>query len=138
MNIIEISNDFCINYLACMRRVASRLNMTQSQALCLNAIPFNGISQSALAKKLSIDISTLSRNLDKLLASNVINKNSSSLDRRSFRIVLTDKGNDLHKNFLYYLTEEMQSIYSKLELDEVDKMEDILNKINWQLELLNK
>ena len=91
MNLVEISSNFCINYLAFIRRIGKKLNLTQSQALCLNAIPFNGISQSALARKLSIDISTLSRNLDKLLISNIINKQESSFDRRSFKILLTEK-----------------------------------------------
>ena len=138
MNIVEISNDFCLNYLSCMRRVASSLNITQSQVLCLSAIPFRGISQSNLAKKLSIDISTLSRNLNKLSDNDLINKKLSNTDKRSYKIKLTNKGDDLYKKFINSLSKEIQCIYAKLNMGEIDQIEEILNKLNWQLEILNR
>ena len=67
MNIIENSVQYCINFLSIIRKIAAELHLTPSQMLCIYVIPFRGITQSDLAKKLSIDISTLSRNLDKLI-----------------------------------------------------------------------
>ena len=52
---ILIKKDFCLNYLSCLKKVASQLNVTYSQAICINYIPSRGISQADLAKKLSID-----------------------------------------------------------------------------------
>ena len=138
MNIVEISNDFCLNYLGCIRRSAALVGITQSQALCLNSIPFNGISQSDLAKKLSIDISTLSRNLNKLIKLNLIFKNVSTMDQRSFKIKLTEKGERLYGQLLQNVKKELHQVYQQLSLSEAGHLEELLNKLNWQLELLNR
>ncbi len=138
MNIIEISNDFCFNYLSVIRRAASTINITQSQAFCLNAIPFDGIIQTDLAHKLSIDISTLSRNLNKLTNLNLIEKKSSPMDMRISKISLTSKGEKLYKKFIQLVTKELQTAYDDLDLSEKGHIEEILNKINWKLELYNK
>ena len=138
MNIVEITNSFCFNYLSCIRRAANRLNITPAQILCLHAVPFQGISQSALAKKLSIDISTLSRNLDKLILLDIVYKTSSNIDRRSYKISLTSQGEELYLQFNDVIKEEIETIYDKLELEEYDQILEILNKLNWQLELINK
>jgi len=138
MNIIELSNDFCQNYLACIRRASNILKVTHTQAICLQTIPFRGISQAELAKKLNIDISTLSRNLDKLIKLQLINKESSLSDKRSFNISLTENGQKLYNKFNVIISEELGKVYDMLELEERDQFETILNKINWQLELLNK
>ena len=138
MNIVEITNSFCFSYLSCIRRVANQLNITTSQLLCVNAIPFEGINQSDLAKKLSVDISTLSRNLDKLIFLDIVHKASSQLDRRAYKISLTSPGRKLYAEFNKIITEELTPVYDKLELDEHDQLHEILNKINWQLELIQK
>ena len=138
MNIVEITNSFCFNYLSCIRRAANKLNITAAQILCLYSIPFEGITQSDLAKKLSIDISTLSRNLDKLILLDVVYKASSKLDRRSYKISLTPQGEKLYLEFNVIINKEIESIYHKLELEEYDQFHEILNKLNWQLELINK
>ena len=52
--------------------------------------------------------------------------------------MLTDKGQKLFKKFNRILAEELGPIYSKLDLIENDHLEEILNKLNWQLELLNQ
>ena len=127
MNIIENSMEFCINFLAIIRKIATKLHLTPSQILCIYAIPFSGISQSDLAKKLSIDISTLSRNLEKLITLNIITKQSSLLDRRSYKISLTTKGVELYDIFNLTIKNKLNSTYNKLELDEYDQFEEILN-----------
>ena len=138
MNIVEISFNFSINFLSLIRKIASMIDLTQSQVLCIYAIPFNGISQSNLAKKLSIDISTLSRNLDRLIQLNLVYKQSSLIDKRSFKIMLTEKGDILYKKFNFIINDRLASSYNKLELNEQESLEEILNKLNWELELINK
>tara|TARA_B100000029_G_C17192764_1_gene821304 strand:- start:163 stop:579 length:417 start_codon:yes stop_codon:yes gene_type:complete len=138
MNLVEISNNFCISYLACIRRIAAKLNLSLPQALCLNAIPFNGISQANLAKILAIDISTLSRNLEKLRLLGLISKTSSNIDKRSYKIGLTNQGEALYKQFNIFLIAELTPIYSEISLNDQDILEETLNKLNWQIELLNK
>ena len=138
MNLLEISSEFCINYLSCLKKVAYKMGLTESQALCLNAIPFNGISQVNLAKKLSIDISTISRNLDKLNLLGLIQKQMSLTDKRSKRVKLTEKGEQVFKKFKKNVFNELNPIYQKLDLKDISTLEEILNKLNWQLEMLNQ
>tara|TARA_Y100001949_G_C15879816_1_gene283292 strand:- start:382 stop:801 length:420 start_codon:yes stop_codon:yes gene_type:complete len=135
MNIIEQTNDFCINYLKCVKKAANSLWITQSQALCIQAIPFDGISQTDLATKLSLDLSTLSRNLDKLSKIHLIEKVVSAFDKRSYKITLTTRGQNIYQQLNDKINNYFLNIYSKLDMQEIDKMVDILNKINWEFEL---
>ena len=136
MNLIELSNDFCQNYLVCLRRVAISTDITLSQLLCLNAVPFSGISQSKLAKKLSLDLSTLSRNLNRLINMQLIDKNISKIDNRSYNINLTKKGVSFYNNIQQLINTEIHTIYESLEIDEINQLSELLNTINWKFDLL--
>ena len=135
MNIIEQSQNFCLNYLFCLKKVAGMFHISQSQAICLNLIPNQGISQADLAKKLSLDVSTLSRNLNHLIKLNLINKKNSSLDKRSYKINLSTKGIEFYKAFNEEMYNQLQTIFSAISVDETEHFVEILNKINWQFEL---
>ena len=135
MNLIEQSNEFLKNYLRCFKISLTPFNLTQSQALCLLSIPFNGISQTNLSKKLAIDISTLSRNLKHLLKNNLILKNKSEADIRTYMIQLSPKGQNLYKELNNNINNNIKKIYSNLDLQEVNDIVNVLNKINWQFEL---
>ena len=50
MNLVEISNNFCISYLACIRKIAAKLNLSLSQALCLNAMNPIAVITTAFTK----------------------------------------------------------------------------------------
>ena len=138
MNLIELSTDFCQRYLSCLKRASSTLKLTQSQSLCLNAVPFKGISQTDLANKLSLDLSTLSRNLDKLSDREFISKKTSSHDKRIIKIHLTDKGENIYTQLNNLIANDLYKVFHAFDLDEQDQIEEILNKINWQFDLLNK
>ena len=138
MNIIEISNNFCFNYFSCLRKASSSLGITQAQAACIFAIPFAGISQSSLSKKLSIDLSTLSRNLDNLIKRNLINKSLSMIDKRSYKIRLTNKGIQLQQQFNNQIISQLSECFDSLSDEENNQLEELLNKINWELELRNQ
>ena len=138
MNIIEQSNDFCLNYLSYIKKTASSFHISFSQALCLNAIPFDGISQSKLANKLSVDLSTLSRNLDKLIKLNLIHKKVLRMDKRSYKITLSADGKILFQKFNNTLYAELNKIYANLNIDDINQIEELLNKLNWQFTLYEK
>tara|TARA_B100000029_G_C16886752_1_gene708823 strand:+ start:97 stop:513 length:417 start_codon:yes stop_codon:yes gene_type:complete len=138
MNLIELSNDFCQKYLSCFKKAAQRLQLTQSQSLCLSAIPFKGISQTDLANKLSLDLSTLSRNLNKLSIKEFISKTSSNHDKRISKIYLTERGQDIYNQLNNLIADDLSKIFNAFDVDEQSQMEEMLNKINWQFDLLNK
>ena len=133
MNFAEQSTDFCIKYFSYLRRISSKLNLTPSQSMCLSTIPANGISQSDLAKKLSLDLSTLSRNADKL-----IKRDSSSYDKRIAVISLTDKGFSKYSELNELLESELNVAFDKFDMDEQNKILEFFNKIIWNFELIEK
>ena len=136
MNIVEQTNDFCMNYLKCVKKAANALWITQSQALCIQVIPYDGISQTDLAEKLSLDLSTLSRNLDKLITIHLIKKIISKRDKRSYVITLSSRGKEIYQQLNIKINNDFQKIYSQLNVEEIDQMVDILSKINWEFEIL--
>jgi DNA-binding MarR family transcriptional regulator len=135
MNLIEQSNEFLKNYLRCFRNSLIPFNLTQSQALCLLSLPFDGISQTNLSKKLALDLSTLSRNLNHLLKNNLILKKKSNTDLRIYIIRLSPKGQNLYKQLNNNINTNFKNIYSNLDLRDINHLINVLNKINWQFEL---
>jgi DNA-binding MarR family transcriptional regulator len=135
MNLIEQSNEFLKNYLRCFRNSLIPFNLTQSQALCLLSLPFDGISQTNLSKKLALDLSTLSRNLNHLLKNNLILKTKSDTDLRIYIIQLSPKGQNLYKKLNNNINNNFKNIYSNLDLKDINHVINVLNKLNWQFEL---
>ena len=138
MNLTELSSIFCQNYLFCLRKASQDLKITLSQALCLITIPFDGISQSKLAKKLNLDISTLSRNLNNLIKIGIIKKENSDFDKRSYKISLTKSGHQKYKDLTEMVQNNLNTLFNSLDIHEKDQMVELLNKLNWKFELLNK
>ena len=138
MNFNEQYIEFCLNYLRCIKKQALLLSVTQSQALCIQAIPYDGITQTDLASKLSLDISTVSRNLEKLETNKLIRKKSSTLDQRAYIITLTKKGKNIYQKLSEALNESLNKIIQKITIEDLDHMNEILNKINWEFELFHR
>ena len=137
MNFLTQYNEFCLNYLKSIKKIASSLSLTQSQILCIKSIPFDGISQVNLSKKLALDLSTLSRNLEKLQKDNIIKKAKSNYDNRSSIITLTQKGKTIYKKIINVMQSEINNILLKINIDDIDYLTEVLNKINWEIELNN-
>ena len=137
MNFLTQYNEFCLNYLKSIKKIASSLSLTQSQILCIKSIPFDGISQVNLSKKLALDLSTLSRNLEKLQKDKIINKAKSNYDNRSSIITLTQKGKTIYKEIINVMQSEINNILLKINIDDIDYLTEVLNKINWEIELNN-
>ena len=133
MKLSELFIELHINYLSPIRSTGILNNITTSQLLCIISIPYNGILQADLARKLSLDISTLSRNLDKLINKNIIIKKSLTHDRRSSTIILTDKGKALYEKLTLELEEKFNDIYNNLELQDIEALTNAMQKINWEL-----
>ena len=85
-----------------------------------------------------LDISTLSRNLNHLIKLNLVNKQISQIDKRSYRINLSNKGLQFYKLFNIAIQNHLEIIYAGINLDEKEQLTEILNKINWQFELNDK
>ena len=137
MNLSEQSCDFFKNYLRLFRKNIKQYNLTESQALCLISVPFDGISQTRLSHNLSLNLSTVSRNLSHLIKLDLIIKKKSNQDIRSYNIILSDKGKKIYTKINKSIDNHFYNICTKLDSNEKDLLIDLLNKINWQFELQN-
>ena len=103
------------------------------QVLCIYSIPLDGITQTNLAEFLSIEISTLSRNLDKLAYQNIIIKKSVTDDNRFLKIFLTNQGLHLFANILSDLQDYTQNLDLDIEADDIQSITDSLISLNWHI-----
>ena len=137
MNLPEQSSIFFKNYIRLFRKNIKQYNLTESQALCLISIPFDGIVQTRLSHNLSLNLSTVSRNLSHLIKLDLIIKKKSNEDIRSYNINLSDKGKKIYTKINKSIDKHFYNICTKLDSNEKDLLIDLLNKINWQFELQN-
>ena len=138
MNLVELLVELHINLLVPIKKAALKNSLTLSQTLCIISIPFDGISQSKLTKKLCLDLSTLTRNLDKLINNQIINKQLSQTDKRSYVITLTKKGCSIYKNIFNDINMELGNLYKDLQYEEIDTIINSLTKINWATIKINQ
>ena len=131
MKLSELILDLHINSIKPIRKVALSYNLTLSQLLCIVSIPYDGISQTELANKLSLDISTLSRNLNNLINKDIIVKNKDSLDGRAYNISLTSNGNKLYKNIYLDINEEFYKILNQLDVHDTESLSLGVENLNW-------
>ena len=134
MNLAELIADLYTNLLFVIKKIAIKNRISSSQLLCIYAIPSEGISQSELAKILCLDLSTLSRNLDKLLLKKIVNKTHSPLDNRKQNIVLTEEGEKLYIEILSDLNQALNILYDFSDnSDDFDTIINSISQFNWFL-----
>jgi len=133
MNISEIILDLHINSLYLIKNTSSKYQITSNQLVLLYAIPFTGISQSDLSHKLTIDVSTMSRNLDKLINSDLVYKEYDQYDKRQTNIKLTHKGEKLYHDFMNDLSYMLDKFNLDFDESELEKSFNLLLQINWYL-----
>jgi DNA-binding MarR family transcriptional regulator len=131
MELTELTLNFHTNYLNLMRKISSQNQISVSQLLCIVSIPYKGIQQIELAKNLSLDVSTLSRNLDKLIIKELIIKKKAQLDQRAYRVSLSNKGKQLYEDIMLNINSLYQSVYLELDDMEIEQFKEILIKLNW-------
>ena len=137
MNIPELLISLHINTLHSLKLIAKKNKLSVPQVLCIYSIPREGITQTSLANSLSVDVSTLSRNLRKLKLQNIIIKCPLKHDDRFLKIFLSDYGIDLFNSILYDLTCYAKNLNLETESDDLQHIIDSLLKLNWQI-LKNK
>ena len=134
MNSLELLIDITSNTNALIRYEASRFNLTISQAFHLLLIPFDGISMSTLAKKLGLDTSTLTRNIQKLENIGFVMRRPDLYDKRINRILLTNDGSSLVISLEERLEERYQLVSQNIDLDTQEHLQTVLEKLAWALE----
>ena len=133
MNITELLTDLASGTNAIVRSVASKFNLTASQAFHLLLIPFDGIPISSLANKLGLDNSTLTRNIQKLEKLDLVERCADSYDRRVQRVVLTKNGTSILTSLENHLDEINCAIIDQIDLDTQENLISVLEKLSWSL-----
>ena len=133
MNIPELLISLHINTLHSLRLIAKKNKLSIQQILCIYSVPLDGITQTNLADSLSIDVSTLSRNLNKLEAQNIIIRECLQSDERFFKIFLTTYGKDLFQSILNDLTSYIKTLKLSTASNDMQNIVDSLLKLNWHM-----
>lgn len=131
MNFTDLLTDLASSANAIIRISAAKFNLTTSQAFHLLLIPFDGIPMSALAHRLGLDTSTLTRNIHKLEKLDLVIRKSDTYDRRIQRVVLTANGIDLIESFEEYLIDQNQVVLDMIDLDAQEHLLIGLEKLAW-------
>ena len=131
MNFSDLLIDITCSANTIIRKAASNHNLSSSQAFSLLSIPFDGIAMSKLSKRLGVDPSTLTRNMDNLYKLKLIDKKQSSFDRRIQLIILSNKGQKIVKSVEMQLENRFSSVFSLIDLDIQEHLYAGLEKFSW-------
>ena len=89
-----------------------------------------------MAKKLGLDTSTLTRNINKLEKKNLIDRKRDGYDRRIKYLFLTDSGEEIVKNIEKVLVDLNYSILNNIDLDKQEHLSSSLEKLVWSIDLI--
>ena len=133
MGLTEFIIDITSNINALIRKISSKHKLTHSQTFHLFNIPYDGISMSKLANKLSLDNSTLTRNIQKLEKMNLIQRSKDQLDGRINKIQLTASAIKIMQSIESSLELQNQKIIKNLDINSQEKLISSLEKLSWAL-----
>ena len=135
MNMIENLSDISLHYFALIRKLSSKFELTLSQALVLLYIPFDGITISDLSQKLGVDISTMTRNIQRIERKQLINRTPNLNDKRSIKLLLSPRGQNIANNLNKEMAENLQKIIDKYDFDQSNQLNNNLESLGWDLYL---
>ena len=138
MNITENLSDISLNYFALLRKLSSKYDLTLSQALLLLYIPFDGVSLSNLSDKLGLDISTMTRNIQRVEKQGLVKRSKNLSDKRSIKLNLSIRGTKLVKNLNNDIYQNLKPILQKYDFDKIEQIQSALELLGWDLYLYRK
>ena len=135
MNMIENLSDISLHYFALIRKLSSKFELTLSQALVLLYVPFDGITISDLSQKLGVDISTMTRNIQRIERKQLINRAPNLNDKRSIKLLLSPRGQNIANSLNKEMEENLQKIIDKYDFDQSNQLNNNLESLGWDLYL---
>ena len=135
MNITENLSDISLHYFALVRRLSSKFDLTLSQSLILLYIPFDGVTISNLSQKLGIDISTMTRNIQRIEKKKLIIRVPNLNDKRSIKLLLSSRGKNISNNLRESISQHIQKILDKYDFDKSNQIMNNLESLGWDLYL---
>ena len=113
------------------RQAATKHNISFAQAQFLLRVPTDGISISELSTLIGIDISTMSRNVNKLELLKLVKRKRDSDDGRTFRLSLTPSGVEIVDLLFAEIDARSTEILSTIPLEIQERIGDVLEQLNW-------
>ncbi len=135
MNIIEHLSDISLHYFALVRRSSAKFDLTLSQSLVLLYVPFDGITISDLSQKLGVDISTMTRNIQRIEKKKLIIRKQNPDDKRSIKLLLSPRGQKIANSVNESMSENLQEIFDKYDFDTSNQIINNLESLGWDLYL---
>ena len=135
MNIIEHLSDNRLHYFALVRRSSAKFDLTLSQSLVLLYVPFDGITISDLSQKLGVDISTMTRNIQRIEKKKLIIRKPNPDDKRSIKLLLSPRGQKIANSVNESMSENLQEIFDKYDFDTSNQIINNLESLGWDLYL---
>ena len=99
---------------------------------------FNGISNSELAKNLTLHVSTCSILVNKLIKKGLVEKTRSPTDERKIVLTITSKGKQLMANAPKSPEGAIPSTLKKLNIEELEELNTVLTKFAKKMKVFNK
>ena len=138
MTIIENLSELSLQYFALLRQLSSKYELTLSQTLILLSVPFDGITISELSSKLGIDISTMTRNIQRVEKKKLLERNQNPNDKRSIKIELSKRGSTLTESINLEISNNIQKIISQYDLNTSNQIKNNLENLSWDIYLFRK
>ncbi len=113
------------------RQAATKHNISFAQAQFLLRVPSEGISISELSNLIGIDISTMSRNVNKLELLELVKRERDSDDGRTFKLSLTPSGFEIVDLLFSEIDARATEILLTVPLDIQERIGDVLEQLNW-------
>lgn len=89
----------------------------------------NGLTASEIARKNGNDRSLVSREIDKLCKEDIVRYNETEGKRYNAKIVLTDKGREIAKNFSKIGIEEQNKVRGSISMEELAVFYSVLQRM---------
>lgn len=135
MSIIENLSELSLQYFALVRQLSSKFELTLSQTFILLSIPFDGVTVSDLSEKLGIDISTMTRNIQRVEKKKLIKRLPNPNDKRSIKLFLSKRGSTLNNSINSEISISLETILNKYDLKISNQIKNNLENLSWDIYL---
>jgi DNA-binding MarR family transcriptional regulator len=124
--------DLTSSFLVIFRNITKKHLITPSQGFIILAVDMQGSPMTVLSKKMGLDASTMTRNIEKLEKNQLVFRQRLSSDARIINVYLTESGKRLGGLLRHDLEQRLNHRIS-------DKTEiaDKLHGLIWDLEKIN-
>lgn len=89
----------------------------------------DGVSQAELSRRQRVEAPTMCRMIDRLEREALVTRERDPLDRRSVRVMLTDKGRSVTEDRLSTVNDIEQRVFASLSADEREMLHELLARV---------